>query len=128
MTSRVLIPGTVVLGLLLIAWADPAPARERSDRAVRNWLSRLVTRIDAADQAARRPGSNRGAGSAVVRVEVAADGSVQRAEIEESSGSPSLDQRALRAVQGVGPLPAPPSALLGLTGVADLSIPVELGP
>jgi TonB family protein len=127
MPSRVLIPGFVALGLLQVAAAGSAQAREPSGRAVRGWLSNLVTRIDAADRSARRPGSRRASGTVVVHVEIAADGSVQRAEVEESSGSQDLDRRALRAVQGVGSLPAPPAALLGLSGVADLSIPVELG-
>jgi TonB family protein len=95
--------------------------------AARAWLSDLVTRIDAADRAERRAGSGRRAGTVVVHVEIGADGALQRAEVERSSGSPALDQRALRAVRGVGPLSAPPAGLLGSAGVADLSIPVELG-
>ncbi|SDN06293.1 protein TonB [Methylobacterium phyllostachyos] len=84
-------------------------------------------RIDAADRAERRTGSGRRAGTVVVHVEIATDGALQLAEIERSSGSPALDQRALRAVRGVGPLSAPPAGLVGSAGVADLSIPVELG-
>ena len=115
----------VALGLLLGSWA--APARENPGRAVRTWLSDLVTRIDAVDRAARRPAVGRPSGTVVVHVEVAADGTLLRTEIERGSGSPELDRRALRAVLGVGPLPAPPPALLGGSGFADLSIPVELG-
>lgn len=125
MPKRVLIHGAVLLGLLLAA--RNVPAQEASEPAVRNWLSDLVTRIDAADRAGRRTGSGRRAGTVVVHVEIAPDGAVRQAEIERSSGSPGLDQRALRAVRGAGPLTAPPAALLGEAGVADLSIPVELG-
>lgn len=130
MPKRVLIHGAVLLGLLLAA--RNVPAQEASEPAVRNWLSDLVTRIDAADRAGRRTssgrsGAGRRAGTVVVHVEIAPDGAVRQAEIERSSGSPGLDQRALRAVRGAGPLTAPPAALLGEAGVADLSIPVELG-
>lgn len=115
----------LLVGLLMIACA--APVRAMPGPAARAWLSDLVTRIDSADRAERRPGSARRGGTVVVRVEIAADGALQRAEVERSSGSPSLDQRALRAVRGVGPLSAPPPGLVGSAGVADLSIPVELG-
>ncbi|MCJ2071289.1 energy transducer TonB [Methylobacterium sp. J-030] len=113
------------LGLLLIACASPV--RAMPGPSARAWLSDLVTRIDAADRAERRAGSERRAGTVVVRVEIAAGGALQRVEVERSSGSPDLDQRALRAVRGVGLLSAPPAGLLGSAGVADLSIPVELG-
>ena len=125
MPLRAFIHGTVMLGLLLVpsgvpAWAGP-------ERAVRRWLSDLVMRIDAQDRAARRPGASRRTGTVVIHVEIAADGTVQQVEVERSSGVPDLDRRALRAVRGVSPLPAPPPAVLGLSGAADLSIPVELG-
>ncbi|MCJ2103532.1 energy transducer TonB [Methylobacterium sp. E-046] len=122
---RALIHGSVVLALLLGTWN--APAQAGSERAMRRWLSDLVTRIDAGDRAARPSGSARPTGTVVVHVRITPDGAVQQVEVERSSGSPDLDRRALRAVQGVGRLPAPPSALLDLSGVADLSIPVELG-
>lgn len=121
---HVLMHGLAVFGLLASAWA--APGGESSGRAARRWLSDLVTRIDAADQAAHKPGTGRRAGTVVIRAEITADGSVQRVEVERSSGSPELDQRALRAVRAVGPLPAPPAPLLKGFGVADLSIPVAL--
>jgi TonB family protein len=125
MPSRVITLGSALLGLLLVTGA--ARAREGYGPGVRQWLSELVTRIDAADRAARRPGSNRPTGTVVIRVMIAADGSLQGAAVEDSSGSPALDQRALSAVRSVGLLPAPPRALVVASGVADLSIPVELG-
>lgn len=117
---------TLLLGLGLLLIPCALPVRAMPGPTVRAWLSDLVTRIDAADRAGRRPGSGRRAGTVVVRVEISADGALQQAEVEHSSGSPDLDQRALRAVRGVGPLSAPPIGLLGTAGVADLSIPVEL--
>ncbi|MCJ2136365.1 TonB family protein [Methylobacterium sp. J-026] len=125
MPLQVLVHRITVLGLLLGPWA--AQAREMPGPAARSWLSDLVTRIDAADRAERRTGSGRRAGTVVVHMEIAADGAVQQAEIERSSGSPALDRRALRAVQAVGLLTAPPAGLLSGSGMADLSIPVDLG-
>lgn len=125
MSSRWLTHGILVLGLLLGSW--PAQARAGVTPAVRDWLSALVTRIDAADRADRRGDARGAAGTVVVRIEVAANGSVRRAEIERRSGSRGLDRRALRAVQGAGPFPAPPAELLTEAGVTDLSVPVRLG-
>ncbi|MBW4968620.1 energy transducer TonB, partial [Pseudoalteromonas sp. CR1] len=59
-------------------------------------------------------------------VEVAADGAVRRAEIERSSGSHAIDQRALDAVRAVSPFTAPPAELLAGADVADLSFPLQL--
>lgn len=118
-----LIRGIVALGLMALSWV---PAWAAPVRAVRGWLSDLVTRIDTVDRADRRARAGRRAGTAMVRVEIAADGSVRRAAIERSSGSRVLDRRALRAVRGVSPVAAPPAALLAGAGVVDLSIPVRL--
>lgn len=125
MSPRAVIFAAVVFGLTLSPGA--AGARTAPGPAARAWLSDLVTRIDAADRAGTRPGPDRGRGTVVVHVQIAADGAVQGAEIEESSGSPRLDERALRAVQGISPAPVPPAALLGEDGIVDLSIPVALG-
>ena len=124
MSSRSLIHGIVVLGLLVPGLAE---ARAGVAPAVRNWLSALVMRIDTADRNDRRGNAHAAAGTVVVRVEIAADGSVRQAEIERSSGSPGLDRRALRAVQGASPFTAPPAELLTEAGVTDLSVPVQLG-
>ncbi|MCJ2092291.1 energy transducer TonB [Methylobacterium sp. J-072] len=126
MSSRLLTHGTVLLGLLLVPW--PAQARTGVTPAVRSWLSALVTRIDAVDRTDRRGQTRGAAGTVVVHVAIAPDGSVRQAEIESSSGSPGLDQRALRAVRGASPFKPPPAELLAETGVADLSVPVEFGP
>ncbi len=125
MPLQVLVHRIALLGLLLGPWA--AVARDTPGPAARNWLSDLVTRIDAADRADRRTGSGRRAGTVVVHLAIAADGAVRQAEIAHSSGSPALDRRALRAIQALGPLTAPPAGLLSGSGMADLSIPVDLG-
>ncbi|GAB6969271.1 cell envelope integrity TolA family protein [Methylobacterium phyllosphaerae] len=122
MSPRVLMSGAVVFGLALASGAQATPGP-----AVRAWLSDLVTRIDAADRAQRGSGTARGGGTVLVHVQIGPDGAVQSAEIEQSSGSPKLDQRALRALQGINPTSAPPPALLSGDGIVDLSIPVELG-
>lgn len=124
MSSRLLIHGTVVLGLLMPGLAE---ARAGVAPAVRDWLSTLVTRIDMADRRGVQGKGHVAAGTVVVRVEIAADGSVRQAAIERSSGSRGLDRRALRAVQAAGPFKAPPDELLTEAGVTDLSIPVQLG-
>lgn len=121
------VPARRIVGFALLLIAHTSGVRAMPGPAVRAWLSDLVTRIDAADRAERRPGAGRRAGTVVVHVEIAADGALQRVEVERSSGSPALDRRALRAVRGVGPLTAPPPGLVGSAGVADLSIPVALG-
>lgn len=126
MPLRVLTARAVVLGLIL-APSSLAVAREHTGPGVRDWLSDLVTRIDAADRAERRREPVRRAGTVVVRLEIAADGAVQRAEIERSSGSEGLDRRALRAVRDISPTAAPPARLLSGAGTVDLSIPVQLG-
>ncbi|WP_457108257.1 TonB family protein [Methylobacterium sp. P5_C11] len=126
MSLRVLTAGAVVLGLTL-APTSLAAAREHTGPEVRGWLSDLVTRIDAAGRAERGREPVRRAGTVVVRLEIAADGAVQRAEIERSSGSEGLDRRALRAVRDIGPTAAPPAPLLSEAGTVDLSIPVQLG-
>ena len=125
MSSRLLTHGTVVLGLLLMPW--PAEARTGVSPAVRDWLSALVTRIDAVDRTDRHTNARGAAGTVVVHVEITADGSVRQAEIERGSGSRGLDRRALRAVQRASPFKAPPAELLAETGVADLSVPVQFG-
>lgn len=126
MSSRVLSYGTAaLLGVLLLPW--PAAARTGVSPAVRTWLSGLVTRIDAVDRTDRHANTRRAAGTVLVRIEIAADGTVRQAEIERSSGSRGLDRRALRAVQGASPFKAPPAELLAEDGVADLSVPVQFG-
>lgn len=113
-----------VLGLLLLA--GPGASRDNVSPAVRDWLSAFITKIDEAERAGHRPAARKTASTVVIRVEVAADGAVRRAEIERSSGSHAIDQRALDAVRAVSPFTAPPAELLAGADVADLSFPLQL--
>ncbi|MCJ2048653.1 energy transducer TonB [Methylobacterium sp. J-070] len=63
----------------------------------------------------------------VVRVEVTADGSVRRPEIERSSGLRLIDQRALDALRAVASFDPPPTEMLTPAGVTDLSFQLRLG-
>ncbi|MGU3362400.1 energy transducer TonB [Methylobacterium sp. M6A4_1b] len=62
----------------------------------------------------------------VVRVQIAADGFVNRVDVEESSGVADLDQRAQRLVRTAGPFGPPPTPLLTPAGTTDLSFPIRL--
>jgi len=114
-----------VLGLLLLV--GPSASREDVSPAVRDWLSAFITKIDEADSARHQPVESKAGGTLVVRVEVAADGTVRRAKIERSSGSRILDKRALDAVRAISPFTAPPAELLTGADVTDLSFPLQLG-
>lgn len=113
-----------VLGFLLLG--GPSIARDDVPSTVRSWLSSFITKIDAADRA-RRSKTDKTAGTVVVRVEVAADGSVRRPEIERSSGSRLLDQRAIDALRAVASFDPPPAVMLTPAGVTDLSFQLHLG-
>ncbi|MCJ2053937.1 energy transducer TonB [Methylobacterium sp. J-070] len=114
-----------MLGLLLAA--GPSVSRDGVSPAVHDWLSAFITKIDEADHARRPSAGNKASGRVVVRVEVAEDGTVKRAEVERSSGSSALDQRAIAAVRAVSPFTAPPAELLAGADVTDLSFPLQLG-
>lgn len=94
---------------------------------MRDWLSAFITKIDKTDSAGHHPVASKTAGTVLVRIKVAADGAVRRAEIERSSGSHALDQRALDAVRAVSPFTAPPAELLAGADVTELSFPLQLG-
>jgi len=110
----------VVLALCLTlgagaAWARPVPG-------VRAWVSTVVDRIVRAD----RPGASSPGGTVTIRLRITADGDLDGVEVEGSSGSPTLDARALRAATAAGPFPAPPARLLTLEGVTELSFGLAL--
>jgi protein TonB len=125
MPTRYISAYGAVLGLLLLA--GPSASREGGSPAVRDWLSAFITKIDETDRAQRSNASSKATGTVVIRVEVAADGSVRRAEIERGSGSAALDHRALNAVRAVSPFTAPPAELLTEAGIVDLSFPLRFG-
>ncbi len=61
-----------------------------------------------------------------VRVRVAEDGSVLMVEVERSSGSRSLDERAVAAVKAAGPYAPPPAQMLMANGTTELTFPLSL--
>lgn len=93
---------------------------------VQRWLSSVLVKIGSADRA-RAAGQNGGRAAAVeVRVRVAEDGSVLAVEVERSSGTLSLDERAIAAVKAAGPFAPPPAQMLMPNGTTELSFPITL--
>lgn len=101
-------------------------ARERPSRDVTGWVSAVIAKIDPATGAPAAAGRNRGRRTVVVRVQIAADGFVNRVDIERSSGLPDLDERARGLVRAAGPFSPPPAPLLTPAGTTDLSFPLQL--
>lgn len=102
-------------------------AREQTSPEVRDWLSGVITKIDKADREQANPSRSKVEGTVMIRVQIAADGFVNRVEVEKSSGSPDLDQRARAVVQAASPFSPPPTPLLTTAGTTDLSFPLRLG-
>src|SRR3954451_9993270 len=82
-------------------------AWEQTPPEVRDWLSAVITKIAKADHEQTNPSRGKASGTVTVRVQVAADGFVNRVEIERSSGSPDLDQRARAVVRAASPFNPP---------------------
>lgn len=113
------------LGLaLLLLGTGASQARDRTGAVVRAWVSEVIDIIDGAVQKQAFPGRGR---TVTVRVQVAADGFVNRVAVERSSGSADLDQRATALIRAAGPFRPPPAPLLTRAGTTDLSFPVRLG-
>ena len=74
---------------------------------LRAWVDRVerIGNLNYPDEARRR----RLAGQVVISVAIRRDGSVERAEVVDSSGQPLLDQAALRIVRLAEPYPPLPS-------------------
>ena len=102
-------------------------AREPILPEVRDWLSAVITKIAKADHEQGSSSQGKASGTVTVRVQVAADGFVNRVEIERSSGSPNLDQRARAVVRAASPFKPPPALLLTEAGTTELSFPLRLG-
>ena len=73
---------------------------------LRQWVDRVerIGNLNYPDEARRR----RLSGQVVISVAIRRDGSVERAEVVDSSGQPLLDQAALRIVRLAEPYPALP--------------------
>ncbi|WP_336491689.1 energy transducer TonB family protein [Methylobacterium nigriterrae] len=102
-------------------------AREHIPPEVRDWLSGVITKIAKADHEQASSSRGRVSGTVTVRVQVAADGFVTRIEIERSSGSPDLNQRARAVIRAASPFNPPPAPLLTEAGTTELSFPLRLG-
>ena len=102
-------------------------ARDQTSPEVRDWLSAVITKIGKADHEQANSSRGKTSGTVTVRVQVAADGFVNRVEVERSSGSPDLDQRARSVVRAASPFNPPPAPLLTAAGTTELSFPLRLG-
>ncbi len=130
MLPRLVLPGLLLTALL----AAPQGAASRPDPAAKTgpaprlstekWVSMVVTRISRAGEtpAAATPG-----GTVTIRLRIGADGTMESASIDESSGSEALDSRALAAAKAASPFAPPPERLLTLEGFTELAFPVEFG-
>lgn len=123
MTLRLLLlTGSLCLSLL----GSVAPSEAGAPLGVQRWLSSVLAKIDAADRS-RTPRRQMSRSMTVeVRVRIAEDGSVLLVEVERSSGSRSLDERAVAAVKAAGPFAAPPAQMLMANGTTELSFPLSL--
>lgn len=116
--------------LLAIGHAQAqAQSRVQSTSAqVRDWVSDVVTKIAEADRSRDDRSRTKMQGTVTMRIEVAADGFVNRVEVEHSSGSDDLDQRARSAARAASPFGPPPPSLLTNAGTTELSFPLRLRP
>lgn len=101
-------------------------ARDQTPTAVRDWLSTVITKIAKAEGEKAAPPRHKASGTVTIRVQIAADGFVNWVTVEQSSGSPDLDERARALVRAAGPFGPPPRQLLTQAGTTDLSFPLRL--
>ena len=103
-------------------------ARDQTSADVQNWFSAVITKIANAGGAIANPPERKTSPIITMRVQIRADGSVNWAEGEKSSGSPDLDERARSLVRAASPFSPPPATLLTKDGETELSFPLQLGP
>ena len=118
--------GRVGLCAMLLA-PGVSLARDQTPAAVREWLSAVITKIAKAEGEKANPTRRKASGTVTIRVEIAADGFVNRVTVEQSSGSPELDERARSLVRASSPFNPPPPQLLTRAGTTELSFPLQLG-
>ena len=94
---------------------------------VQDWLSAVITKIAQTDGKDANPSRRKPSLVVIVRVQIAADGFVNRVDVERSSGLPDLDERARLLVKAASPFTPPPAPLLTKTGTTELSFPLRLG-
>ncbi|KQU33187.1 hypothetical protein ASG63_14915 [Methylobacterium sp. Leaf94] len=117
--------GWISVGATLLSGAG-LEARERPSSEVTGWVSAVLAKIDMAERGPAPAGRKRGRRTVVVRVQIAADGFVNRVEVERSSGVPDLDERARSLVRAAGPFGPPPAPLLTPAGTTELSFPLQV--
>ncbi len=102
----------LAVGCLAGAHAGSPPSADPADRnAVRAYSRALLERI-LRDQQYPREALRRGIeGKVLVEADIGRDGQVKDARLLESSGSPLLDQAAVRKVLAARDLPVPPPGL-----------------
>lgn len=132
MVFRTVLPGLALLVLAGVphgadARPQPGPAEQRQEPrppklTPNRWVAAVVTRITQAGETAEADAPG---GSVAIRIRIGADGTLEGAAIEESSGVPALDDRALRAAKAASPFAPPPDKLLTLEGFTELSFAVE---
>ena len=98
------------------AAATPKRAKLQSLKA--SWGAEIAANIERR----KRPISGRETGTAVIRLSVATNGTLQSARITRSSGSPVIDNAALATVQRAGRLPQAPAGLDEPSYTFDLPI------
>lgn len=113
------------LMLALVTNPDLALARsaKTSSQDAETWAAMVVTRITQADLKA---GGGEQSGTVTVRMRISADGALDSAVVEGSSGSTKLDERALRAIQAASPFAPPPRRIITLEGYTELGFPLDL--
>ena len=114
-----------LLAVLLVPGG--AQARDQVSAEVQDWLSAVITKITEANSKDAKPSRRKPSLAVIVRVEIAADGFVNRVDVERSSGSPDLDERARSLVRAASPFSPPPAPLLTKAGTTELSFPLRLG-
>jgi len=116
------------IGLCFVVLAPSGVlARDQTPTVVRDWLSGVITRITKAEGETAHPARRKASGTVTIRVEIAADGFVNRVAVERSSGLPDLDERARSLVRAASPFAPPPPQLLTKGGTTELSFPLQLG-
>ncbi|WP_336491127.1 energy transducer TonB [Methylobacterium nigriterrae] len=119
-----LLTGCLCLSLTLLGLVGTGEAA--APVSVQRWLSSVVAKIEAADRSRAARQQNGRSVAVDVRVRVAEDGSVLAMEVERSSGTRSLDERAIAAIKAAGPFTAPPAQMLLPNGTTELSFPLAL--
>ena len=111
-------PQTVARGRADGMQAAATPKRAKLQSLKASWGAEIAANIERR----KRPISGRETGTAVIRLSVATNGTLQSARITRSSGSPVIDNAALATVQRAGRLPHAPAGLDEPSYTFDLPI------